>query len=270
MIVLVALLSLTAPARAAECARRPPAAEIAGALDAAEAAYGALDVDAYARAMDEAALALPCLGEPVAPALAARYHRMQGLRLFLEKDREAAVATFGAARALEPDYAFPEALVPAGHPVRADYAAMDVAARRDERVPEPLEGELRFDGTAGTMRPADRPTVVQLLAPTGDVTASAWVRAGDPLPAYAGKPLPDPDRRRAARIAVGAGAGAAALGSVALYAVGAGAAARFAEDDPNASLDELDALRAQANGAVAGSAVLGLLAAGGAALVVAW
>lgn len=267
---MIALLLLLAGTADAACARRVPVPEWVAQMEAAEAAYAGLDVDGYGNAMDEAALVLPCLDAPVEPAQAARWHRLQGLRLFLARDRDRAVRAFGAARALDPGYTFPEVLIPAGHPARSDYATMDVSAPRDERVPEPFEGELRFDGTAGVMRPADRPTVAQRLDGGGTVAATAWLEPGEPLFPYEGRPVPAP-RRFDPRFAVGAGAGAAAIGSGVLYLAAARDAARFDTYDANRSQGELDELRGRANGQVIASTALGALAlAGVATLVVVW
>lgn len=269
-VLLGVLLAWFVSAAQAACDRRVDVAAWAGHLADAERAYAALDVDAYGRAMDEAVIELPCLAGPVDPALAARWHRLQGLRLFLAKQRPRAVAAFGAARALDPGYTFAEDLVPAGHPIRVDYGAMDLASLRNERVGEPLSGELRFDGMPGVLRPADRPTVVQVLGPDGVVASTAWIEPADPMPAYVARPPPRA-RRVDPRVAVGAGTGAAAIGAGVLYVAGARDAERFAAYDAFRSQGELDALRAQANGQVVASAALGVLAiAGAATLVVVW
>jgi hypothetical protein len=59
-------------------------------LVASEAAYKGVDVPRFEDAMDEGSLMLTCVADDVPPSVAARYHRLRGIRAFLKRDTEAA------------------------------------------------------------------------------------------------------------------------------------------------------------------------------------
>ncbi len=97
MLTAFALLAAWSPAEAA-CTTSYAPAELEQRLGAAEAAYVALDVDAFRAAAEEARLLLPCLGGALAPSVAARVHRVEGLRLYAGGDEAGARLSMAAAR----------------------------------------------------------------------------------------------------------------------------------------------------------------------------
>lgn len=246
----------SADARAAACASAVAPSAWVSYLEAAEQAFSSLDEDAFDRHMDEAAIDLPCLSAPLSPEQAARYHRLVGLRLYVRDDEESARLAFAAARAIEPMGVLPSALLPPGHEARelADRAS---TAGEVESVLVPKHGELWFDGTPGTDRPVDRPTVVQVQI--GDaIEASRYVAPGEALPPYTAAPLASPRVKRRIALATGAGLG---VSSAVLYGVAASSAARLEGPLPPEEWMREDVvdLAHRTNGLVAASAVTGVL-----------
>src|SRR5262245_50664614 len=96
----------------------PTPIDVAG-LDAdlkrAEEAFANLDATGFDRALDEAALGVGCLSGTITPAVAARFHRLQGLRFFAARDAAHALASFTASRSLDSAWAWPADLLPPGH-----------------------------------------------------------------------------------------------------------------------------------------------------------
>ncbi|GDX80816.1 hypothetical protein LBMAG42_26270 [Deltaproteobacteria bacterium] len=153
-------------------------------LEDAEAAFGRLDIVGFRAATDQANADVKCLREVAPRPLAARLHRLEGLRWWADGDLARAHASFAAARAIEPGFAFPEALVPPGHPVLAEYAASDPLTGGETRVPAPEAAVIWFDGRAADSRPDARATLAQLVATSGDVRASALLWPGEALFPY--------------------------------------------------------------------------------------
>ncbi|MEZ4239191.1 MAG: hypothetical protein R3F59_24160 [Myxococcota bacterium] len=170
------------------CAQTTTSADLVAGLGAARDAYGDLDLDAFRDAVYDVRLVVPCLADPLTPHDAAEVHRYEGLLGFVERDTDRARRAFAAARAIEPNYRFPESLVPAGNGALTDYLALDPDAGGRERVPLPLDGRLTFDGAPSTHRPLEQPTLVQLFDGSGAITDTAYLWPGEPLPRYAPRP----------------------------------------------------------------------------------
>lgn len=227
-------------------------------LTDAETAYVALDVDGFQRSLDRAAMDLGCLGEPATVVLAGHYHRLVGLAAYVRGDEAAALQAFGAARQLEPDRTLSHDLVPEGHELHALYEALRVDGGATASVRPARSGHMAFDGEQGLARPADRPTLWQVIGPDGTVGETAYLWPDDPMPPYASRA---PRQRVFQQVAVGLGAGA-------LVAVGvsAGANAKFhgdgyEPDDPDGNLSKLERRQQLTNGATVASAGLAGLAA---------
>ena len=176
------LLLTVAWADAAECEAGTTTAVIAADLTAAESAFEKRDKVAMVTAAEKARSDLPCLKDAVTPALAARFHRVQGLRAFLQQDEGSAIRSFAAARAIEPNYALPETMVPAAHPARVLYEMAPVAVASFAPVPA-VAGSLRLDGRDLQARPTDRPVIYQLFDEKGGVVTTFCLQPSDPLPA---------------------------------------------------------------------------------------
>lgn len=235
---------------AAECTAPRLTAELETALDGAERAWG-VDADTFAASADAALAILPCVQTILAHATAARLHRIGGLRAWAARDPDRAHASFAAARAIEPDYRFPETMVPAGNPVETLYDSARPNVATTPLPPVKKGRRVWLDGDDAPLRDPSRPVVWQLQE--GEhVRQTSWVAPNDPLPR-----APHPRDGTRGPLLVGAGAAA-------LAAVGAYAGALVAHDAALAgpSLPEVREGQAAANALVVTSAGLGAVAAG--------
>lgn len=228
-------------------------------LARADLAHADLDVEGFRTSVDIAASDLGCLGEPISPAAAAHFHRLQGIRADAVRDPLTARRAFLAARRLEPAYRFPLELFPEDHPIRRIYgeAMVDVDVGVRTRLPRPPRGELWVDGAPAGEVNGDAPAIVQWVD-RGRARWSGYLRPGEGV----GYPT-----RAGARWALVAGAGAAGAVGVAAALLSADAHGRYEDEATPAS--ELDLLRDESNrwGAVAvGGSVLALGCAVGAGL----
>ncbi len=165
MLYLCALLSAT-PAWAL-CAFQTSSDELSRQLDAAESAYESADVEGFTGAMDEASMALPCLTDTLTPFLAARLHRIQGVRMFGEGNNVHAREALRAARRVDPDALLSTDLVPEGHPIREMFATAAKADLATEAVPVPATGTVLLDGLGDVGRPVAQAVIVQLTDAAG-------------------------------------------------------------------------------------------------------
>lgn len=271
---------LATTAFGADCPADIRLADWSATLGAAEDAYRTFDAEGFDDTLDNAALDLRCLSDRVLPDVAARYHVLSGLRMYIHARMGDATQEFASARAADPALVVNDGLVPPGHEVRS-MIPLEVTGPTVE-FPTPAEGvSVALDGTVAVSRPVDRPVIVQVLGAAGEVTATAYLLPGDPLPPYpllprpvpapvAGvgveTPLPEPvpHEPRRPRWGVLGASGVAAGASVVLYALAARSEAKFnAQLPPEYGKDELVGLRKQTNGLVWGSIVAGSLAGGG-------
>lgn len=284
LLVLILTCLIAAPAQAA-CDALVPVADLRATVKTAESAFARVDVDRFLAASSRLEVQVPCLGEPAPPDLVAAVHRITGLRAFVGRNNERAQLAFASARAVAPDYRFPETMLPPGHPALADYVAL-APTGATEPVPPPAQGELRFDGQPGFERPAERPTLVQLLDPGEAVVETAYLWPGvgmllydtaavavsvpaAALEAPAPPPLevvPPPRPRPArqgpngAKIGLFAGAGGAAVAAGLLYGLASSAEATWA--DPTTPYEDLGALRARTNTLATAASGCAVVAAG--------
>ena len=225
----------------------PPIAstEVAAHLSRASAHFSSAEVDPFVAEVEAALAAVDCIREPLEPHLIAELHRARGVLAFVRKDVDKATTAFAAARSLEPEFRFPETLLPAQHPLREQYDAVDASRGKTVPVAEPKRGRMTFDGAYGSARPVDRPTVWQRVSIEGAVVDSAYVTAADTLPLYDAKRPPSPLVKPLLATSVGTG-----LASVAL--LGAAAASRAGFDNLDTASAEgqarLDGARGRTNG----------------------
>ena len=246
-----------------QCAAPSRAAELSDTLHDAEYAYGKLDVEKFNQSVEGVGILLPCLADGLGPELAADYHRLRGLQLFVRRDRDGAVLSFAAAKALEPDFSFSELIVPLGHTVREVYA--EEVEREVQAVPPVRRGYLTFDGVQTMERPTSWPTVVQVHKRSGEVVSTTYV-----LPTAAMPPYEQPSGARLrVQIAMFSLAGATAIAGTVVYGLAIGSEKDFKtippdrtvnEADLNEHWDELDARRRASNRKVLASASLGAVA----------
>lgn len=243
-----------------DCASRVSPVAWDAQLTQAEADFSAVDEAAFDGDVDAAGRVLPCLDGVVSPTLAARYHRLVGLRLYVRRDVSGATLAFTAARSVDPFGALPSALLPPGHEARllADGVTPSAAT---VYVPRPRRGELWFDGIPGTNRPVDRPTLAQIERHGGHIT-SRYLAPGEPLPTY---PIEPRGARSTRWVVLGGGASLIATSAV-LYGFAAQSAATLEGPLPEDTWSPDDVLRLQrtAHGLGIGSAAAGVL--GGATL----
>lgn len=264
-----------------------PTALSAEALDrkfeAAESAWAALDGAGFKDQTDALSLDLPCVDAKLSAALAARYHRLVGLRSFSDGDNALALGAFKAARAADPGYAFPEGLVPPGHAIRELYG-QPLGKAETAKVPRPSVGWVVVDGIDADVYVPSRPTVFQHLTEDGAPITSLYRLPGDPWPEYPGSfvvsvavpravPVPapalepvaaKPPRKGSAwpaRITLGVVGLGAGIGAAVVYGQASASAKAFDEGQPDWTLKDLQDQRTKTNtlvGASAGLAALGL------------
>lgn len=265
-------LLLLAPALAAEpvCPVATTAADFATAAQAGEAAFAAIDMEALAASKDKAAAALACLGEPVAVKQAASFHRLLAMDGFAHHDFTAALAEFHAARRLEPGYAIPADVAPAGHPLVSLYEAALQAGEGDlEPVQASSGGWILVDGVRGAARPNKISVILQRFDAVGKIEASTFLRAGEPLPTWAVPPKAV--SRTGLRAGLLAGTGGAAAASAVLYGLALGAHDEFWDLENPAADADLPAIAERANTLTYASIGVGVVAVGlGTVTVVTW
>lgn len=227
------LIIASAMSLSAEAACETPASsdEVAAAVDRAEIAYGELDVEQFRIATDEAVALVSCVDETITKPLAARLHRFEGLRKFIERDLDGSKRAFAAARSIEPAYTFPTSLVPEGNPVRDEYIAMDPSVSTFETSPPVAHGYLMVDGTVTYERPKDRPAILQVLGDDGTVLISDYLGAMEPLPVYEIGKLPSA-KGHPLRLPLAASAGGLAIVTGVFYGLAASEHSKW-EDPTN-------------------------------------
>ncbi|MFH1466656.1 MAG: hypothetical protein ABIO70_19880 [Pseudomonadota bacterium] len=286
---LIALLTLSlapAVASAAESGACPSLilnATISRATADAREAFAATRLEDFQAATGSISSMLPCLMEPIEPAVAAEAHRIMGLGAFVERQGTKAEQAFAAARGIEPDFSWPEELIPWGHPLLSVYQALPLDQGRFATLPAPPAGWVYLDGRPSEPRPLDWPAILQVSDAEGAIQLTAYLWPDMPLPDYTravaaapapvvARPVPDeapaPVLVPAASTTVRRGpkgwalatAGGAAVASGALYLLAAREASSYW--DPATPTGDLPALRGRTNGLVLASAGAGALALG--------
>ncbi len=225
-------------------------------LEDAEAAFASLDIVAFRAATDRANADVRCLTEVAPRPMVARLHRLQGLRWWADGDLARARASFSAALAIEPAFSFPEALVPAGHPVLAEFEASAALADSTVAVPAPAGAALWFDGRSQDARPEARATLAQLVADEGAVRASALLWPGEPLFPYA----VEERRPKGPNLPLAVGAGVSLTASA--VCLGLAAANYDTFHDPSTPAGELPGLQNTTNTLYVSGLGAGVLALG--------
>ncbi len=254
----------------AACSAVVPVATFEAGLSRAEVAFGNLDVAGFDAAMDEAMLDVGCIDAVVPPRVAARIHRLQGLRFYAARDERRALASFAASRALDPAWDWPETMLPRGHAARALWAQATTVPPARVAVPAPTGGVLVFDGTKGLERPTAWATVAQLVGEDFQLQTSVYLLPDALMFAYPSearpaRPEPTPKGDKPA-IGWFVASGALAVASAGTYGAAAASADRFTDPTVDADLDALAARRRTTNTLVGASA--GLLGAAAVAGVI--
>lgn len=281
----ILLLHWMAPTAQADapCSSAAGAAELSEALQRAESAFSALDVEAFTGSMDDAVFMVPCVREVLDAPTIARLHRLQGIRQFVANEEDRAAESFAAARAADPNYQLPVWLVPEGSAIRDLYGRVPLENGGREVEPPPVAGVLRFDGQVGGERPTSWSTLVQVVDGAGAVIETAYLYPGDAMPAYAAAPMPvtavpatasvrpAPSRKLGLGLA-GVSLGAA-VGAGVVYGLASASARDFEAEHSDWDRADLIGAQSHTNNLVLASSALGVLAAGtglGAAFVIRW
>lgn len=179
---LLLFLSSLAFAQETPCAATPEDIDLS--LQDAESAYEMGDEPGAAVALKRAELTLPCLSAVLPSPVAARFHRVHGLVAYISGDELSAALSFGAARLLEPSYAWPESVVAPGADLLTVYAAYNVGKVKKLKVPAPPEGALYLDGQPAKKRAQGMPVLLQLADGAGTVVRTAWLAGEEPIPSW--------------------------------------------------------------------------------------
>jgi hypothetical protein len=249
-------LLLLASAWAAACPEAPVATMKSSAA-AMEVSFTSLDEAAFDRAHAALDEAVPCVTEPLDLRDVLVLHRAMAMSLFMDGDMRASTKSWGAVKALHPEWRLPEAMAPEGHLMRQLF---DAASAEGELITLELEppGGWLVDGRWTSDVPQDRAFVLQALGDEG-VTYTGYELsvAGIPITDLV-QPGPSPRARKMRKVGTGV-AVALAAGS----AAGIGLHFHARERMYEVPYREVDKVADRGNMASAGAAVLG-----GAALTV--
>ncbi|MBW2254686.1 MAG: hypothetical protein JRI25_08835 [Deltaproteobacteria bacterium] len=263
------LLAWMAAALAGPCAQPSTSSMLAQTLAKADSAFVEMDLTRFEETHFTASRQLECLEELVNPADAAAYHRLEALAAFVAEDDHATRASFRASLSIQPLFTLPERIAPPGNPLDALYgetAAMGPSPTALLTPPPDLV--LYVDGARSDIRATEQPFILQGAALSGQIGHTGYVPEGNPIPAWASAarpeetppppPEPVPQNQAKGALFIASGTTIAIAGVLYGYAWGS----RGLYDDPNASLEELDALRARTNTATVTSLVVGSVGAG--------
>ena len=190
MLPIPTFLLLAAPTAHATCPAS--ASDLAATVNASEAAFSAMNIDAFNHARGEAIGLVDCLDEQLPPANVASLHRMQAYAAFMAQDDPNAMASFQAALTLQPGYRLPSSIAPEGSPLQLLYAQATKAESSPTQALQPPTGaSLYIDGLLAQDVPTQRPYLLQVLAVDGAVSWSGYQSAGASLPEQA-IAAPDP------------------------------------------------------------------------------
>lgn len=190
---LAALLLLsTTPAAHAACPAT--ASDLSVAVNASEAAFSAMNLEAFEQARTDALEMLPCLEEQLPPANVASLHRMQAFAAFVAQDDPSAIARFRAALGLQAGYRLPSSIAPEGSPLQLLYGRANQAEPSPTQpFHSPTDISLYVDGLLSTSAPTEIPYLLQVLAVDGAVSWSGYLEPGAPLPDLViAPPAPEP------------------------------------------------------------------------------
>jgi len=245
-------------------------AEVSSALERSRDRFAEVDSEGFKAEAKSAFDGLPCVSDVLTRPIVADLHRAAGLVAFTKNKPDASMRAFAASRVIEPDFSFPRSVVPAAHPLRKEFSAIDVRNVDTETVPPAKDGRLHFDGRAANARPTTLPTLFQHVADGGEVLSTAYLRPTDPLPEYAAGRIKSPWETplivtSVASLALGGG----------LLTGAALSASSWQDLDTSTALgqEKLEPLAAQTNTLlVSGSVLLGLgvVTGGTAAAVIVW
>lgn len=265
----------------AEAACPASTADMVTNLDAATAAFSAMDRATFFTSRDKAREQLRCLDGKLLAVDAATFHQVEALHAYVAKDPDGTRLSFRAAVGAQASYDLPQTLAPEGNPLRGLFdEAKNAPAGPQVGVQVPEDAALYVDGSRSQTRPTDRPAVIQLVLGSGELHWTGYVGAGDApswpaLPEKPKEPEPAPTPEPVASttttlpvedkpnplgtplIVTGAVLGAASLG---MLAAGLSAKGRHNADDT--AFEDLADLQRNANTLGYAAQVTGVVALG--------
>lgn len=160
--MLLFTLSLARANAPPTCVEPAPPERLAAVVAAAETAFRELEMVAFEARVVEANGILPCVDAVLSPALAAAFHRMEGIAAFSRRDLKVAEEAFAAARLVDPDYIFPTDLIGPDHPILSHYIRRDLSALPVRDLPLPPDTAIWVDGVRSNRVYGALPHVVQI------------------------------------------------------------------------------------------------------------
>lgn len=260
ILTLIFACGFAASASAQSCPNRTTLAELEQNMDATENAFINMDVELFTRSIEDLGLKLPCVRDTLPPKVAARYHRVVGIRLYANGNEMEAFQALQAARTLDAAYTFPAAMFPPGHELVVQYDALDPKDRNQGRVLKPRDLIVHFDGTETRKRPVGRATLLQLVTKDGAIRTTRFLQPNDLMPNYEARPR----LRKPILIGTAISAGIAA----ALYVGALLSESEFNKDELWYTMADLERLRRRTNTLVGLSATFAGLAIGGGITIV--
>jgi len=300
--ILLSLLAAVFPGSAlAQDLCTSSSSELMSAVNEATSAFSAMDRELFQSARDEARRALTCLDEPLAPASAAAYHRMEALAAFFDQDKDWGMASFRAALSIQPAYQLGSSIAPDGSPVDLWYQeAQEFPDISYEDFEPPETCSLLLDGATEAERQVELPVIAQVLEWDGAVRWSGLLQPGEliaedaysdefepvwpPVPVAPPVPEPLPPAPKKTVSPLWFGAGGAALAAGGLYAASWASHAKWQDqmdtctaggcwDDPDAAFASSEEQRKRTNLLAYSAAGAGVLTVGlgvGAVFTVEW
>lgn len=170
------LIAVANAAGLADCPRTYDTAEILDAATSTEEAFKKVDAAAFAEGRLAVESRLVCSKDILSPAAMARIHRVEVLASFLDKQATRVPQALAGVFTAEPGHQIPVALLPDGHPIRAQVAVGMMALRDDPGViiPVPGSGWIELDGVAGPRAPTQRASVMQQIDGQGQVLTTHY------------------------------------------------------------------------------------------------
>lgn len=260
MLVLVSIAHATCPNDAG-----PRIERLARAV---EAAYDAVDDEAFQAATAALDEAVPCVRSELSGDALLAWHRARALQESWERELVASSKSWAAVRALDPAYSPPEAWLPEGSALRRAWEEAPTGSERIklERVPE---GGWRVDGQPTPYVPTERGFVLQGFDTSGQLVHTDYHYSVAEVPVVDFAALdPTAQQLRRRRMHAGGSALAATLATSAIAVVGVAAGQRTSVFDPAVPVGALDGHAGRANRLSNTAVALGL--ASGATLAATW
>jgi len=248
-------LVLHVGAEAQTCPNRTTLADLEATMASTEAAFADLDVALFSSAMEDLSVKLPCVRDAIPATVAARYHRVVGIRLFTDGQELEAFQALQAARILDMSYHFPAGMFPPGHALVVQYNALDSRERTKGRELAPRDLRLFFDGAETRRRPAGRATLLQFATTDGVIRSTQFLQTTAPMPVY--------ESRQRLRQPIAIGTTIAAGLAAALYGGALLSKTAVQNQNPRYDMDDLTRLKQRTNVLVGLSATFASLAVGG-------